>query len=266
MLVTGAPQQGLPGKKLGYRIAEDEDGKTFIIMLARPEGLDAARLASPAPGAAGDPIRQRGIKVIHVGFLKNAIGNRGRWGTVRVRFRDAKGGVVIHGSYASLSFRETATAQILPTNLPDAQRNHNWRRVPPGAVVGESTGTVSLAVMLYAKAPMARGAEMAGFKQGILGAGVLSPREPRAAGYAVPGAYRRYNGGLILRDGNGDGRLDPAIDAIIGGIIGGIIASAPFIRNRQAGSTRGSANDSAALRPRHEGKRVLTTASFSRRR
>ena len=39
-------------------------------------------------------------------------------------------------------------------------------------------------------------------------------------------ALARYNGGLIVRDTNGDGRLDPKADQIIGGVIGSAPAGA----------------------------------------
>jgi hypothetical protein len=37
-------------------------------------------------------------------------------------------------------------------------------------------------------------------------------------GYARPEVLGRYNGGLVLQDSNGDGRLDPVSDKIIGGV------------------------------------------------
>ncbi len=53
---------------------------------------------------------------------------------------------------------------------------------------------------------------------GIYSAGVLSNYQLDEQGYKIPVEFERYNGGLILKDSNGDGFLDPTIDIIIGGI------------------------------------------------
>lgn len=218
MLVTGAPQQGLPGKAVGYKVGEGENENTFTFTPTSDKGIAAETLMSPAPGAKGDPIRQRGIKVIHVGFRESAFTNRGERGLVVVRFIDGAGKVVSEGS-APINFLKTAAPQILPTNLSDKQRNHNWQRVKSGDKLGVTPGTVPVAAMLYAKAEGVAAKDLVNFKEGIVSAGVLSTPQLKAMGYSKPAALARYNGGLIVQDTNGDGQLDPAKDLIIGGVI-----------------------------------------------
>ena len=58
------------------------------------------------------------------------------------------------------------------------------------------------------------------FKQGIAAVGILSTQQLAAMKFEKPAALARYNGGLIVRDSNGDGALDPNVDQIIGGVIG----------------------------------------------
>jgi hypothetical protein len=103
MVVTGAPQQGIPGKAVGYTVGEGGNANTITITPTGDNGLPAVNLMSPAPGAKGDPIRQRGIKVFHVGLLESAFVNSGTSGTVEVRIVDGRGGVVHVGS-ASVDF------------------------------------------------------------------------------------------------------------------------------------------------------------------
>lgn len=220
MLVTGAPQQGLPGKAVGYGV-EEGDINTFVFAPTAESGLPAEKLMSPAPGSAKDPVRNRGIKVIHIGFMQSAFINSGKQGTVTVRFVDANGKVVHKGS-ASIDFIADAVPQVLPTNFPDGVRNHNWQKIKSGQTLGQTEGTVPVAALLYDKANVPA-AKMAMFKAGIGGAGVLSTPQLKAMGYEKPASIARYNGGLILRDSDGDGALDPAKDSIIGGIV----ASAP---------------------------------------
>ncbi len=74
--------------------------------------------------------------------------------------------------------------------------------------------------MLYAKAQESDPDKLYAFKEGILGAGVLSTQQLKAAGYDKPAQLARYNGGLILQDSDGDGALEPGKDRIIGGVIG----------------------------------------------
>jgi len=218
MVVTGAPQQGMPGKAIGYKVGQGANANTITITPTKPEGLKAKALMSGAKGANRDPVRQRGIKVFHIGFLQSAFVNRGASGTVQVRFIDAKGKVVMSGS-ASVGTLAKAVPQVLPTNFPDQQRNHNWQIVRPGQVLGHSPGTVPLAVMYFAAAKGATAAEISKFKSGIVGVGVLSTQQLAKMKYSKPAALARYNGGLILRDTNGDGNLNPKVDQIIGGII-----------------------------------------------
>ena len=219
MLVTGAPQQGLPGKAVGYTVGEGSEPNIFAIVPTGEKAVVAETLMTPAPGAKGDPIRQRGLKVIHVGFRQNAFINGGGRGTVKVRIIDQQNNIVAQGS-TSVDFISESVPQILPTNLTDKRRNHNWQRVKSGDVLGHTDGTVPVALMLYQKAKGVQPEKLHEFKAGIEGAGVMSTQQLRAMKYEKPKALARYNGGLIIRDSNGDGRLDPAADQIIGGVIG----------------------------------------------
>ena len=219
MLVTGAPQQGLPGKAVGYQVTEGEEDTVFVVTPTGAAGLQAETLTSPAPGAKQDPIPQRGIKVIHIGFQQSAFFNRGAKGRVAVRILDAAGTVVEEGS-GTVDFLDRPVAQILPTNFPQGRRNHNWQRTKSGTTLGRGEGTLPLTLMLYAKAEGLDPAALYGFKEGIAGAGVLSTQQLKAVGYEKPAALARYNGGLIVQDTDGDGGLDPAKDRIIGGVIG----------------------------------------------
>lgn len=225
MLVTGAPQQGLPGKEIGYTVAEGDNDRTFVIRPVAATGLSVDELMSPAPGARQDPVRQRGLKVIHIGFLTGAFRNAGGDGEVRVRIVDANG-TAVHAGSGRLAFLEAPVAQVLPTNLTDRQRNHNWQRVAPGTTLGRDAGTVPLTLLLYAGAQGVAPGELVNFKDGIVGAGVLSTRQLAAIGFEKPESLARYTGGLIVRDADGDGRLDPASDQIIGGVIGAAPAGA----------------------------------------
>lgn len=219
MLVTGAPQQGLPGAKVGYEVTEGEDENVFIFTPIGDGGLPAEQLTSPAPGSAKDPIQQHGLKVVHIGFQQSAFLNTGSTGTVTVRIVDGSGAVVAEGT-GSIDMIPAPVAQILPTNFPQGRRNHNWQRVAPGDVLGVTEGTVPVTLMLYAAAATTDKDAMYAFRDGIAGAGVLSTQQLKAMGFVKPDTMARYNGGLIVQDSNGDGALDPAADRIIGGVIG----------------------------------------------
>ncbi len=54
----------------------------------------------------------------------------------------------------------------------------------------------------------------------MAGVGVLSTQQLKAMKYEKPASLARYNGGLIVQDSNGDGRLDPKADTIVGGVVG----------------------------------------------
>ncbi|MCP5087632.1 MAG: hypothetical protein GY952_12610 [Rhodobacteraceae bacterium] len=222
MLVTGAPQQGLPGKVLGYTVQDGEDENTFLITPSDEAGLPAEQLMSPAPGAKGDPVPNKGIKVIHIGFQQSAFFNMGGIGKVTVRIKDATGAVVDSGG-ATLEFDESPVAQILPTNFPQKRRNHNWQSINSGDTTGQTEGTLPLTYMIYGQSPADDVDTMYAFKGGLEGVGVLSTPQLNQIGYSKPEVLERYNGGLVLQDTNGDGTLDPSDDTIIGGII----ASAP---------------------------------------
>lgn len=214
MLVTGAPQQGLPGKKVGYTVSEGANDRTFVFKPTSINGLLAQFLLSPAPGSKMDPIRNKGIKVLHIGFLKTAFVNKGGKGTVTVRFIDANGKVTGQGT-GSIRFLKSPVPQILPTNFPDKRRNHNWQRIKSGQTLGRTEGTVPVTLMMYAKAT-GSAPELHKVKGGIADAGVLSTPQLKAMGYTKPKSLSRYNGGLIVQDTNGDGALDPSKDRIIG--------------------------------------------------
>ncbi len=219
MLVTGAPQQGLPGAAVGYTVDEGSDENVFLINPVDGGELVAENLMAGSPGAKSDPIRQRGIKVLHVGFQQSAFLNSGEVGVVKVRIFDTDGNVLVDGS-ESIRFLDAPVAQILPTNFPQGTRNHNWQRVAAGTAVGQDEGTVPLTYMMYGQAPAGNMDAMYADKDGIVGAGVLSTQQIKAMGYQKPDALARYTGELVVQDTNGDGKLDPAADRIIGGVIG----------------------------------------------
>ena len=114
---------------------------------------------SPAPGAKADPIRQRGLKVIHIGFQQSAFRNRGNRGRVKVRFLDSAGSVTQKGA-AEIEFLSAPVAQVLPTSFPDKRRNHNWQRAAPGQILGQAPGTVPIVLMLYGRAQGLTGDEL----------------------------------------------------------------------------------------------------------
>ena len=219
MVVTGTPQQGMPGKAVGYAISEGGTPNTIVISPTKDEGLPAESLMSPAPGVKHDPVPQRGIKVFHVGLLESPFINRGDSGTVSVRFYDASGTVVHEGS-ATASFLDGPVPQIQPNNFPDRQRSHNWQTVAPGKTLGKAPGTLPIGYMVYAAPRGVAAADMHKNKIGLFGVGVLSTQQLAALKYEKPAALGRYNGGLIFQDSNGDGQLDPKLDRIVGGVIG----------------------------------------------
>ena len=197
MLVTGTPQQGLPGKKVGYTVEAGDNDNTFRITPTTESGLSADKLMSPAPGAKLDPIPQRGIKVIHIGFQQSAFFNRGSRGEVHVRFVDGSGNAVHQGT-GTIAFLGAPVAQVLPTNFTDKRRNHNWQRVQPGQILGVSAGTVPITLMMYARAKDVAPEALAKFREGIVGAGVLSTQQIRAMGYAKPAALAQDQTPAIL--------------------------------------------------------------------
>jgi hypothetical protein len=170
-------------------------------------------------GAKGDPVRQRGIKVFHVGLVESAFINRGRSGTVHIRIFDGAGNVA-HGGSARVDFIDAPVPQIQPNNFPDRNRNHNWQSVKTGGTLGHAPGTLPIPVMYFDAAKGVPPSEMFKFRKGPLGVGVLSSGQLARMKFAVPTAIARYNGGLILQDSDGNGRLDPRNDRILGGVIG----------------------------------------------
>jgi hypothetical protein len=218
MLVTGAPQQGLPGAKVGYKVGEGDNENKFLITPIEDTELRGDQLMSPAPGSAGDPIPNKGIKVIHIGFMQSAFFNRGSKGKVHVRIKDAAG-KVIHSGSSNVDFIDAPVAQILPTNFPQKVRNHNWQSIKSGDTLGKTEGTLPLTFMVYGQAPKSDAASMYAFKGGMEGIGILSTPQLSNMGYMKPETLSRYNGGLVIQDQNGDGKLDPAVDNIIGGVL-----------------------------------------------
>ncbi len=217
MMVTGAPQQGLPGKAVGYTVSEGDDENVFLITPVEGQALVAETTMSGAPGAANDRVRQRGIKVIHIGFQESAFLNSGSTGVVNVRIKDAEGNIVSEGS-GSIDFLSAPQPQILPTNFPNAMANHNWQLVATNTDVGVAEGTIPLTYMLYGAADASGQEELYGFKAGFNGVGVLSTADLAAAGFTTPAALARYADGLVVQDSNGDGVLDPVADTIVGGV------------------------------------------------
>jgi hypothetical protein len=217
MLVGGAPQQGMPGAAVGYSVEEGSNENTFVIVPSSDEGLEAEKLMTPAPGAKGDPVRQRGLKVVHVG-LKKAFINRGDRGVVAIRILGGDGTVVDEGS-AEVEFIDEPRPEIFPTNFPHGQRNHNWQKVSPGEIVGHAGATVPIALLLFDD-------NEPGENKGITGAGVVSTQQLAAMEFELPVTLQRYTGGLIVQDSNGDGLADPKDDRIIGGVIGAAPAGA----------------------------------------
>jgi len=210
LLVAGAPQQGLPGQLLGFTVKEGANPHTFIIGTDSRDGVRAEDLMSPAPGAAFDPIRQRGIKIIHIGRHKAFVG-RGERGVVAVRFKDADGHVMASGT-GEVSFLDEPRPRIYPTNIPHDQRNHNWQRVGPGKIIGVASKTLPIPLLLFDKNKDLE-------NKGIDGVGVLSSQQLAQMRFQMPASLKRYNGGLILKDADGDKRLNPSRDIVLGGII-----------------------------------------------
>ena len=225
MVLSGTPHQPMPGKAVGYAVSEGSNPKTIVIRSTKPAGLQAETLMSPVPGAKGDPIRQRGIKVFHIGLLEYPFVNRGTKGTIEVRFLD-RAGRVLHAGRQVLSFLDTPVPQIQPSNMPDAQRSHNWQSAKRGDVLGVTGGSLPISYSVYGTPKGVPQSEMKSFKGGLLGVGVLSTQQLAAMEYKLPPEIARYTGGLIVQDGNADGRLDPKADKIIGGVIGAAPAGA----------------------------------------
>lgn len=225
MMVTGAPQQGLPGAKVGYEVGEGDDENTFVIKPQDDKGLVAEDLKSPAPGSAADPVQNKGIKVIHIGFMQSAFLNTKDKGTVKIRIKDGNGNVVSSGS-GSVEFLEQPVAQILPTNFPQKVRNHNWQTIKSGDTLGQTENTLPLTFMVFDQAPQGDIESMYAYKSGMEGIGVLSTPQLKALGFEKPTSMARYNGGLVLQDSDSDGVLDPNKDKIIGGVLANAPAGA----------------------------------------
>ncbi len=251
LLTVGAPQQGLPEKSGRHKISQGDNEFTFIIKPTSPDGMTPESLESPAKGVAFDQVQQRGIKIIHIGRYFAFI-SRGEKGVVEVRFKD-KGGNVIAKGRGEIRFLDEPRAQIFPTNITHDQRNHNWQRLKPGQVVGVAKDTLPMPFLLFDK-------NKGIGNMGIYGAGILSNHQLEEAGFLMPKELERYNGGLILKDRNGDGVLVPADDIIIGGIVNDVpegatgyqavtplVAEKPFLSkptvdfNKRAGKSFGGA-------------------------
>lgn len=209
LLTVGAPQQGLPEKAGGHVISQGDNEFTFVIKPTDVDGMNPIKLESPAKGVAFDQVQQRGIKIIHIG-RHFAFISRGDKGVVEVRFKDKSGNVIARGR-GELEFLEKPRPQIFPTNITHDQRNHNWQRLKPGQIVGVAKGTRPMPFLLFDE-------NQGTGNIGIFGAGVLSTQQLQELSYVMPPELARFNGGLILKDRNGDGFLNPTIDIILGGI------------------------------------------------
>lgn len=209
LLTVGAPQQGLPEKVGGHIISQGNNEHTFVIKPTGKDGMLPDQLRSAAKGAASDPYPQRGIKIIHIGRHFPFI-SRGEKGVIEVRFKDRAGSVIVRGQ-GELEFLQEPRPQIFPTNVTHDQRNHNWQRLGAGQVVGVAKNTLPMPFLLFDKNDGIG-------NMGIYGAGVLSAQQLAEIGYKMPATLVRFNGGLILKDRNGDGFLSPLEDIIIGGI------------------------------------------------
>ncbi len=210
LLVAGTPQQGLPGRLLGFTVKEGSNPNTFVFEPESSDGIAPESMISSAPGAGLDPIRQRGIKIIHVGRNK-AFVSRGERGVVEVRFMDRAGKVIVKGR-ETVEFLQEPRPELFPTNVPHDQRNHNWQRVPVRNIVGVASQTLPIPVIVYEKN------EGLG-RNGMFGVGVLSAQQLKDGGFKFPPEILRYDGGLILQDSNGDGFLNPFKDTIVGGVV-----------------------------------------------
>ncbi|MDA0240422.1 MAG: hypothetical protein O3A84_10405 [Proteobacteria bacterium] len=215
-MVSGTPQQGLSSRAIGYVSKEGANKNTFYITAPTPAGLPAEKLLPRATVKKLDPIPNIGLKTFHIGLSTVAFRNVGDVGTVKVRIIDGSGAVTASGS-APVRFFDTELPQIHPNNFLNQGRNHNWQRIKPGDVLGKTVGTVPLTFMLFDK-PNGSPAQIRNFKGGIIGVGVLSTQQLRAMNYSKPAPLARYNGGLIVRDTDGNGDLDPQKDQIIGGV------------------------------------------------
>ncbi len=251
LLTVGVPQQGLPEKAGGHVISQGQNKNTFLIKPTGRDGMVPERLESPAKGVAFDQVQQRGIKIIHIG-RNFAFISRGEKGVVEVRFKDSGGNIIARGR-GELDFLQEPRPQIFPTNITHDQRNHNWQRLKPGQVVGVAKGTLPMPFLMF-------DADEGIHNTGIFGAGVLSSQQLQEMGFKIPKELSRYNGGLILKDRNGDGFLAPADDIIIGGIVNEapegatgyqvvtpLVKEKPFLSkptsdfNKRAGATLGGA-------------------------
>ncbi len=209
LLTVGTPQQGLPAKVSGHTISQGHNRNTFVIKPTEFDSMMPEKLASPAKGVGFDQVQQRGIKIIHIG-RHFAFVSRDEIGIVEVRFKDSGGNIIAKGR-GEIKFLAEPRPQIFPTNVTHDQRNHNWQRLAPGQVVGVAQGTLPMPFLLFDKN------EGIG-NLGIYDAGVLSSQQLEELQYQLPESLTRYNGGLIIKDRNGDGILNPNKDIIIGGI------------------------------------------------
>ncbi len=209
LLVVGTPQQGLPASVSGLSVYEGSNQNTFVISSADGGELLPETLLSPAPGAAFDPIRQRGIKIIHIGRASAFI-SRGEKGVMEVRLYDGNDSVVASGR-GEVQFLTEPRPQVFLNNIPHDQRNHNWQRVDTGKILGVASNTLPLPVILYERND---GLD----KQGILNAGVLSIAQLVELNYNPPRGLRPFTDGLIIQDTDGNGLLHPELDTIVGGL------------------------------------------------
>ena len=217
-MVSGTPQQGLSDRRLGYVSKEGANPNIFSITANSSDGLPAEKLLPRATVQKLDPIPNIGLKVFHVGLRTIAFTNQGDKGVVAVRIVDGKNKVIARGQ-ADVIFWDSPRPTIHPNNFLHRGRNHNWQRIGFHETLGVTAGSVPLTFMLFGK-PTGSQEQIQNHRVGIVGAGVLSTQQLKSMNYSVPAPVARYNGGLIVKDRDGDGRLDPRKDQIIGGVIG----------------------------------------------
>ena len=217
-MVSGTPQQGL-SSKLGYGSHEGANENIFVLTASTADGLPPEKLLPRATVQKLDPIPNIGLKVFHIGLSAIAFSNRGDKGSVTVRIVDANDKVLASGR-AEVDFWNDTRPQIHPNNFLHKGQNHNWQRVQQGGTPGKVPGTVPLTFMMFEK-PTGTPDEIRQWRQGIVGAGILSAKQLKEMNFTVPAEIARYDNGLILKDRDGDGPLDPRKDQIIGGVISG---------------------------------------------
>lgn len=203
VLTKGWPQGAV--KLAGqYRVGYDEKANAMVVTASQEVRADGAN----APG----------IKVIHL---------RGRSfvnpmpGEYAVHVDHVGGdGKLLATWQGLLKVLEVApTARLAPTNFHLAPgANGDFQKVAAGQVAAQTLG-----VLLW------------GAQGAALNDVGITPRDLTR--------FPRYTGGLLVQDGNHDGKLDPATDKVVGGLIG----AAPNGATGQAATSPLGANGAPVL-------------------